>query len=75
MAVEPTTREPERAEERQQASSAAQAARADLGLSELVATMERVDWRRVPTISTAEAAALTQRFVEARDAVRAGGES
>ena len=42
----------------------------DLALSELVETMERVDWRDVPTISTAEAATLTQRFIEARDAVR-----
>lgn len=41
----------------------------DLALSDLVETMERVDWREVPTISTAEAATLTQRFIEARDAV------
>jgi hypothetical protein len=43
---------------------------ADLALSELVETMERVDWREVPTVSTAEAAALTARLIEARDAVR-----
>ena len=45
----------------------------DLALSELVETMERVDWSEVPTISTAEAATLTQRFIEARDAVHEQG--
>jgi hypothetical protein len=49
-------------------------AEADLALSELVETMERVDWRVVPTVSTAEAAALTARLIEARDAVREEGQ-
>lgn len=45
-------------------------ATADLQLSELVETMERVDWRHVPTVSVSEAAAWNARLVEARDAVR-----
>ena len=43
---------------------------ADLQLTELVETMEAVDWRDVPTMSPAEAAALSARLEEARDAVR-----
>lgn len=42
----------------------------DLQLSDLVETMERVDWHDVPTVSVSEAAAWNARLVEARDAVR-----
>lgn len=67
------------AAETEDVASSEDLAAADLALSELVETMERIDWRDVPTISTAEAATLNQRFLEARDAVReqatdAGGE-
>lgn len=44
-------------------------------LGELVDDLEEIDWRVVPTISTPEAAAWTQRVIEARDAARTlGGE-
>jgi len=49
-------------------------ARADLALSETIEALERVEWRHVPTISTAEAAAFTSRLIEARDATQAAVE-
>lgn len=39
-------------------------------LDDVIREMEAVDWTEVPTISTAEAAAFTQRFIEAREAVQ-----
>lgn len=38
----------------------------------VIQEMEAIDWSRVPTISTAEAAAFTQRLIEAREAEDAG---
>lgn len=43
---------------------------ADLDLGELIDWMEDVDWSVVPTISTAEAAAWTERLIEAREATQ-----
>ena len=39
----------------------------DLDLSDIIEAMEVVDWTAMPTISTAEAAALQARLVEARE--------
>ncbi|QLC35749.1 hypothetical protein EFA46_015945 (plasmid) [Halarchaeum sp. CBA1220] len=41
----------------------------DLTLSELITLTERVDWRDVPGISSAEAAAWNARLVDAREDV------
>jgi|GEM_PF-3559839 len=38
----------------------------DVGLTTLIDAHERVDWREVPQVSPAEAAAWTQRLIEAR---------
>lgn len=43
----------------------------DAQLTELITSMEAVDWQAVPTMSPAEAAALSARIDEARDALRA----
>lgn len=37
-------------------------------LEELIQQMEAINWSNVPTISTPEAAAFTQRLIEAREA-------
>lgn len=42
-------------------------------LDDLLAGMEAVEWRHVPTMSTAEAAALTAILDEAREAVQERG--
>lgn len=42
-------------------------------VGELVEQMESIDWRDVPSISTPEAAAWTQRCLEALDELDAGG--
>lgn len=41
-------------------------------VDDVIRKMEAVDWRDVPTISTPEAAAWTQRLLEAREAEDAG---
>ena len=46
------------------------AAEVDLALSELIERMETITWSDVPEISTAEAAAWSARFNEAREAVQ-----
>lgn len=48
---------------------------AALDLDALVEQMEAIDWTDVPAISTPEAAAWTQRCLEARDELDAGGEN
>lgn len=40
-------------------------------VDDVVREMEAVEWSAVPTISTAEAAAFTQRLIAARDAEEA----
>jgi len=39
-------------------------------LSDVIEAMEAVEWRDVPTVSTAEAATFTQRLDESREVVR-----
>lgn len=45
---------------------------ADLDLAELIEQHESTDWSNVPGVSAAEAAAWTQRLIEARDHVQEG---
>lgn len=45
---------------------------ADLDLAELIEQHESTDWSDVPGVSAAEAAAWTQRLIEARDRVQEG---
>lgn len=45
---------------------------ADLDLAELIERHENTDWTDVPGVSAAEAAAWTQRLIEARDRVQEG---
>ena len=45
---------------------------ADLDLAELIEQHESTDWSNVPAVSAAEAAAWTQRLIEARDRVQEG---
>lgn len=45
---------------------------ADLDLAELIEQHESTDWTDVPGVSAAEAAAWTQRLIEARDRVQEG---
>lgn len=42
-------------------------------VDDLVEQLEAIDWRAVPTFSTAEVAALTARLIEAREAVEERG--
>jgi|GEM_PF-2206778 len=74
MAVEEAAPERHREQAAQDALSADEAAPVDLALSELVETMERVDWADVPTISVPEAATWNARLAEARDTVREAGQ-
>jgi hypothetical protein len=39
----------------------------DGNISDLISAHEHVDWHEVPQVSPAEAAAWTQRLIEARD--------
>lgn len=52
------------------ASAAESPVDADLNLAELIEQHESTDWNDVPGVSTAEAAAWTQRLIEARDRVQ-----
>jgi hypothetical protein len=45
---------------------------ADVALTEIIHQQESTDWGDVPGVSAAEAAAWTNRLIEARDRVRAG---
>jgi len=45
---------------------------ADLDLAELIEQHENTDWSDVPGVSAVEAAAWTQRLIEARDRVQEG---
>lgn len=45
---------------------------ADLNLADLIEQHENTDWNDVPGVSAAEAAAWTQRLIEARDRVQEG---
>jgi hypothetical protein len=43
-----------------------------LALTELIEQHEATDWSDIPDVSAAEAAAWTQRLIEARDRVEGG---
>lgn len=59
------------ADARDEAGDRDAAINAALDLDELIELMQRTNWESVPTISVLEASVLTQRLIEAREAIDA----
>lgn len=65
--------EPDRIYEQRKEQRLEKAAGIDDSLGIVLGHMESIDWSATPTMSNAEAASLTARLVEARDALRERG--